>query len=131
MEKKELKELWVFGGMHDPFGGMHFLGSIDGYSPDDTQVMLDAHEMVKDVYESYAGLHGVRSWEDVREDLMAAEEDEDYEVTEQDVNEAYDEEVSNYCSYWVIEAVPGENPEDDKWLETAPWKQDTTDEEEF
>lgn len=118
----EMKQFWVFGGMHDPFGGYHYLGTVEGTTLD-VEVMADARELCVDIYESYAGLHGIRSWDDVREDLVESEStfDDDVEVTEQDVNEIYDQEIDSWCFYWVMEAIPGEDPEKDeeKWMKIA------------
>ena len=51
-----------------------------------------AEECAKDLFESYAGLHGVQSWED---------ENPDY--TENDINEAYREEMDSWIDYKVEE----------------------------
>lgn len=117
------KEFWVFGGMGAGFGGPHFLGTLEGKSLDDPEVQSDAYQLVVDEYESYAGLHGIQSWDDVKADLEASFGEGD-EVTDEDVEDAYNEEISSWTSYWVIPAVEGEDPEDEKWLETAPWKQE-------
>lgn len=111
----EMKEFWVFGGMADPFGGYHYLGTVEGSSADDLEMLRDARELCIDIYESYAGLHGIRSWDMVREDLL--EDDDD--ISDEDVEDAYNEEIDGWCAYWVKEAIPGENPEDEKWLEIA------------
>lgn len=111
----EMKRFWVFGGMRDPFGGYHFLGEVEGISPDSSDVQRDARDLCVEIYESYAGLHGILTWDDVREDLMESESafEDDAEISDEDVDDAYNEEIDNWCSYWVVEAIPGENPEDD------------------
>lgn len=117
----EEKEFWVFGGMHDPFGGYHYLGTVEGSATDDPEVMDDARELCIGIYESYAGLHGIRSWDDIREDLVDSEAtfDDDFEVSDEDVDDIYNEEIDDWCCYWIMEAIPGENPEKEKWLRTA------------
>lgn len=117
------KQFWVFGGMGGGFGGPHFLGTIEGESIDDPDVQSDAYQLVVDEYESYAGLHGIQSWDDVRADLEASADEGD-EITDEDVQDAYNEEIASWTSYWVIPAVEGEDPEDEKWLETAPWRRE-------
>lgn len=117
------KQFWVFGGMGGGFGGPHFLGTVEGKSIDDPEVQEDARTLVVDEYESYAGLHGVRSWDEVKEDLEESADPED-EITDEDVDDAYNQEIDSWCSWWVYPAVEGENPDDEKWLETAPWKQE-------
>lgn len=117
------KQFWAFGGMGGGFGGPHFLGTIEGKSIDDPEVQSDAYQLVVDEYESYAGLHGIQSWDDVKADLEASAEEGD-EITDEDVQDAYNGEISSWTSYWVIPAVKGEDPEDEKWLETAPWQQE-------
>lgn len=117
------KQFWVFGGMGGGFGGPHFLGTVEGESIDDPDVQSDAYQLVVDEYESYAGLHGIQSWDDVRADLEASADEGD-EITDEDVQDAYNEEIASWTSYWVIPAVEGEDPEDEKWLETAPWRRE-------
>lgn len=117
------KQFWAFGGMGDGFGGPHFLGTVEGESIDDPDVQSDAYQLVVDEYESYAGLHGIQSWDDVRADLEASADEGD-EITDEDVQDAYNEEIASWTSYWVIPAVEGEDPEDEKWLETAPWRRE-------
>lgn len=121
MDEKKFQEFWVFGGMGAGFGGPHFLGTVEGKSLDDPEVQEDAWTLAVDEYETYAGLHGVLSWDEVKADL---EESFDGSVDDEEVNDAYNEEVSSWVSYWVVPAVEGENPEDDKWLETVPWGQE-------
>lgn len=116
-------QFWVFGGMGGGFGGPHFLGTVEGKNIDDPEVQEDARTLVVDEYESYAGLHGVRSWDEVKQDLEESADPED-EITDEDVEDAYNQEIDSWCSWWVIPAVDGEDPEDEKWLETAPWKQE-------
>lgn len=121
METK-FNQYWVFGGMGGGFGGPHFLGTVEGKSIEDRDVQEDARQLLVDEYESYAGLHGVLSWDEVREDL-----EESYpgdEITDEDVTDAYNEAIDSWGSYWVIPAVEGEDPEDEKWLETAPWMEE-------
>lgn len=117
----EEKKFWVFGGIHDPFGGYHYLGTVEGSATDDPEVMDDARELCIGIYESYAGLYGIRSWDDIREDLVDSEAtfDDDFEVSDEDVDDIYNEEIDSWCCYWIMEAIPGENPEKEKWLRTA------------
>ena len=119
----KFNQFWVFGGMGGGFGGPHFLGTIEGKNIDDPDVQEDAHTLIVDEYERYAGLHGVRSWDEVKEDLEESADPED-EITDEDVDDTYNQEIDSWCSWWVIPAVEGEDPEDEKWLERAPWKQE-------
>lgn len=123
MDKKKFIEFWVFGGMGGGFGGPHYLGTVEGKSVDDPEVQEDARTLVVDEYESYAGYHGISSWEDVKAELEESA-DPGEEVDEEDIDDAYNQEIDSWCSYWVIPAVEGEDPEDEKWLETAPWKKE-------
>lgn len=121
MDEKKFKEFWVFGGMGAGFGGPHFLGTVEGKGVDDSEVQEDAWTLAVEDYECYAGLHGILSWDEVKEDL---EESFGGPVDDEEVDEAYNEEVSSWVSYWVIPAVEGENPNNSKWLDTAPWRGD-------
>lgn len=92
------KQFWVFGGMGGGFGGPHFLGTVEGKNIDDPEVQEDARTLVVDEYESYAGLHGVRSWGEVKQDLEESADPED-EITDEDVEDAYNQEIDSWCSW--------------------------------
>lgn len=128
MDERKFNQFWVFGGMGGGFGGPHFLGTVEGVNIDAADVQEDARSLLVDEYESYAGYHGIPTWDETRADLESSNPDD--EITDEDVDDAYNQEIDSWGSVWVIPAVEGEDPEDEKWLETAPWKQIDEEEEE-
>lgn len=107
------KTFWLFGGMGGGFGGPNFLGECE--CKDAAEASREAYTLACEEYESYAGLHGVPSWDDVYEDLKSEFDSIDERENEEMVNEAYREEMESWISYWAIEAIEGVDPED--WLE--------------
>lgn len=118
MDEKKYKTFWIFGGMGGGFGGPHYLGETEATSIDDKFLEEDALQLITEEYESYAGLHGILSWDDVYEAMC-----EEYRSageplpTDSEVQEAYEAEIASWASWWAMEAVPGENPEDPKWID--------------
>jgi len=50
-----------------------------------------AEECAKDLYESYGGMHGLESWEDIREEYP------DYD--EKDIDDLYNEAMDSWIEY--------------------------------
>lgn len=103
----EKKAYWAFGGMISTIDSAHFLGEV--YAKDEGAAYDEAWELLVEEYESYAGLHGIPSWDEVREDVAATYGDE--EIDDVQVQEAYDEEVSSWTQLKIIEAIEGVDPE--------------------
>lgn len=55
--------------------------------------------MAVEEYQSYEGLHGIPSYEEVREEYIEMYEDEDPD--EDLVQEQYEEEISNWIVYYA------------------------------
>lgn len=100
----KMKTWWVFGKMNQCFDG--FLGDLD--APTKEEALADAFDLACENYDSFAGLHGIQSREDIEEEILA----DLGEVNDEDVNDRYCELVSDNVYYWVMEAIPGEDPED-------------------
>lgn len=103
------KEYWLFGGMGGGFGGPNYLGSAE--CSNEEEASDEAYHLAREEYESYAGMHGVLSREEVEADLIANWGEAD----ESEVDEAYDEEIESWISYFAVEAIPGVDPEE--WLD--------------
>lgn len=101
----ENKTWWVYGKMTQCFNG--YLGDLD--APDEETAIREAFELAVDAYEGFAGLHGIRGRDDIEREL---DEETGGDYTAEDVDEMYDQEVSDNVYYWVREAIPGERPED-------------------
>lgn len=122
MNKPEYKEFWIFGGMGGGFNDFHFLGCAEAESIDSPSLEQDAFQLVTEQYESYAGLHGILSYDDVFE-MMCDECRSCGEPlpSDEEVQEAYENEITSWTTWRAMEAIPGENPEDPKWLNRKEW----------
>ena len=102
----------IFAGMGGGFGGPEY--HMTGEYPNRDAAMKDAFDLAVEEYESYAGLHGILSWDDVYQELV----DEGYidtiddEETERMVDDAYQEAIESWITYNAIEVKPGEKESD-------------------
>lgn len=101
-------KFWIFGGMGRGFGGPSYLGDID--AKDEEEAIRESRYLVEEDYQSYEGLHGIPSWDDVQEELRSEMGDE--EINEDTVEELYQQYISDNTSHWVAPAIEGLNPED-------------------
>jgi len=58
--------------------------------------------MAQELYQSYEGLHGMRSYSEIEEEMR--EEDED--VSEDDITMTYNEEIESWASYYAEKFDP-------------------------
>jgi hypothetical protein len=100
---------WVYGGMCSTVGNPSYLGEIEANTEE--QALRLSWDAIVDEYESYAGLYGIPSWEDIEDEVEVEcdREDPDFESW---VNDRYQEEVSNWTVHWVRPAIEGADPED-------------------
>ena len=64
----------------------------------------DAWQQACEIYESYAGLHGMRSWQECQEEAEESFSDitEDNQRELDDLTEQiYNDEIESWVSYWV------------------------------
>ena len=107
----------IFAGMGGGFGGPEYHMTEDYPSRD--AAMKDAFDLAVEEYESYEGLHGILSWDDVYQELI----DEDYIDTIDDaevermVDDAYQEEIEGWITYNAIEVKPGEEESDPSYTD--------------
>lgn len=101
---------WVYGGMGAGFGGPKYLGDLEADSRE--EAINESWSLVVEDYESYAGYHGIPSFDECREELLEELCDEGEEPDDEDVQTRYEETISNWTSHWVREAIPGADPED-------------------
>lgn len=102
------KTWWVFGGMISTVDNAHFLGEVEAETESDA--ITAAWDLIVEEYETYAGLHGIPSWDDVRYELMPEYDNE--ELNDDIIQEAYNQEIESWTRLWVKEAVDGVDPED-------------------
>lgn len=89
------KKYGIYAGLGGSFGGASLVDTV--VCENETQANEVAREYAVEIYESYEGLYGLKSWDDVREDLMESGEDYDDGI----VSEYYNEEVEEWLDYWV------------------------------
>lgn len=87
-----MKQYKIFTGLGGGFGGAREYGTYEVSSQDDAEQY--AYEVACEEYEGYAGLHGLRSVDDIIEE-------EGY--CEVEAEDAYNEERESWLSYYVEE----------------------------
>lgn len=90
----------IYAGLAGGFGGATYYKTEEYDSVHEAEV--DAYELAVAEYESYEGLYGIISREDIREDLNAYGLDDN--ATEAEIEEVYKEEVESWIDYWIEEA---------------------------
>ena len=83
----------IFAGLGGGFGGARFVGIEEHESR--SEASKNAYEYAVEEYESYGGLHGLRT----REEVMEEDEIEDEDIGD----EAYREEIEGWIEYYVEE----------------------------
>lgn len=109
----------IYAGLGGGFGDAEYKGTIDCNTFNDaTQV---AYELAIEEYESYAGMGGLKSYDEIAIDYLMEEniidnEDEfdTYELSETDekyITELYNDTVESWLDYFVIETSKDINTE--------------------
>ena len=89
----------LFAGMDGSFGGAQSYGV---YEYDNLEQAIEAaYELAVEEYQGYEGLHGIPSYEDVRNEYIEMYGDEDPD--EDLVQEYYEEEMSGWIVYYAEE----------------------------
>lgn len=96
----------IYAGLGGGFGGADYQGVFE-YANED-EAFDGAWGMAIEVYERYAGYHGLQSLEGIEEEFI----EEGYDYTEDDIAIAYDEEMSSWLDFKVVE-VPDDYKEDE------------------
>lgn len=89
----------LFAGMSGSFGGAQSYGVYEYNNIE--QATEAAYELAVEEYQGYEGLHGIPSYEDVRNEYIEMYGDEDPE--EDLVQEYYEEEMSGWIVYYAEE----------------------------
>lgn len=89
----------IFAGLNGGFGGAQSLGIFDFNNEE--EALQEARNAAIEEYESYEGCHGILSWEECKEDLIASFGIE--YATEDNVDMAYLEEIESWIEYYVEE----------------------------
>lgn len=92
----------IFAGLNGGFGGATFQ-YVDDFDSEE-EALKAAYDKAVEEYESYEGLHGLPSWEDVRDELRDSY-GLDEEPSDDDINEVYLDYRNNWLDYKVEKVV--------------------------
>lgn len=111
MEDKELKEYNIYAGLGGGFGGASYHSTI--LAKDEHEANDYAYECARDEYEMYEGNRGIKSWYDIALELGFDSDVADMsEEEEEEVSEAYNEEVEDWIQYYVVLTSEDDIPEE-------------------
>lgn len=97
----------IYAGLSGGFGGATFQVT-EEYIDEDSATEA-AYEIAVEIYQSYEGMHGILCWEECKEIL----EEEWGEVTDEDVDDYYREEVEGWIEYYAVEHDDKNPPEEE------------------
>lgn len=89
----------IYAGLSGGFGGAQYHGTYE--FTDAQEADRYAYKLALEEYESYAGCHGLSSWDDVREELIEFGKIPEGELSSEDVetvNEYYIEEAESWIT---------------------------------
>jgi hypothetical protein len=101
----------VYAGLGGGFGGARY-ETTEEFESEEKAVDY-AYECACQVYESYAGLHGLLDWDGVKEDLIVSGFYTEEEITDEIIEEAYNESREIWLDYYVKEVQEGDTEEDE------------------
>lgn len=87
----------LYTGMGGSMGGARYNGTYE-YSCE-ADALKDAYNLAVEEYQSYEGCHGILSWKECKEDLI--ESFGEAEVTDEDADMAYQEQIDGWIVYYV------------------------------
>lgn len=100
----------IYAGMSGGFGGANFIKTIDAETAEEADKY--AYDEAWEEYESYAGYHGILSWDEIYDeskeagelDGMTDNKIEDY------INNLYQEEVESWIEWYAEPHIDGIDP---------------------
>ena len=84
----------IYAGLSGSFGGAQYVGTLDS-TLDEAESA--AYEYVVEEYESYGGMHGLLTWNDIAEENELDPEKDIYEI-----DDLYLQEVEDWIDYYVV-----------------------------
>lgn len=95
-----MKRYNIYAGLGGSFGGAQYQYTTDCKDEDEASDL--AYQAAIEEYESYEGLHGIKTWDDCRDDI--AEEDDvlPEEVSDDAVDVMYNEERENWIDFYAV-----------------------------
>lgn len=89
----------IYAGLSGGFGGANYRFT-DEYETEE-EACLAAYSEAVEEYESYEGCHGLLDWAECKEALLE-EKEEGEEITDEDVDDYYREEIEGWIEYYAI-----------------------------
>lgn len=83
--------------LYTGIGGARYNGTYEYTS--EAEALKDAYNLAFEEYQSYEGYHGILSWEECKEDLIESFGED--EVTDEDVDMHYQEQIDSWIVYYV------------------------------
>ena len=112
MKDTELKEYNIYSGLGGSFGGAEYYSTILARSLD--EALSYAYECARADYDMYEGNKGIKSWFDIAFEMGFNPDEGDLSDEEQEeVSDAYNEEVESWIEYDAIPTSEDNIPEED------------------
>lgn len=98
----------IYAGLRKGFNGAEYIRTVEEVSEE--QANQEAFEEACQIYDSYAGLYGIMSWEECVTQVLEEhnlEEGDDYSKFEEEIDALYKEEQKSWIDYYIkIEKEP-------------------------
>ena len=99
----------IYAGLGGGFGGATF--QVTEEHQDKDWATKAAYDLAVEIYQSYEGMHGILCWDECKEILK--EEYGESEITDEDVDDYYREEVEGWIEYYTVEHDDKNPPEEE------------------
>ena len=90
----------IYAGLGGSFGGAEYRETMEFNDLHDTEIY--AYNLARDEYEQYEGLHGIKSWGDIADEMGFDPENELSQEMEEEISDYYMEEVEQWIDYYVV-----------------------------
>ena len=90
----------IYAGLGGSFGGAVYRETMEFDTLNDAEVY--AYHLARDEYEKYEGLHGIKSWGDIADEMGFDPEDEMSQEMEEEISDYYIEEVEQWIEYYAV-----------------------------
>lgn len=90
-----MKKYNLYAGLGGSFNNCEYRGTIECETIQEAEKY--AYDLAVDVYESYAGYHGLLTWDEVAE-----ENDLDINIDIEEINDLYNEELDTWCEFYAV-----------------------------
>lgn len=90
-----MKKYNLYAGLSGSFNNCEYRGTIECETIQEAEKY--AYDLAVDVYESYAGYHGLLTWDEVAE-----ENDLDINIDIEEINDLYNEELDTWCEFYAV-----------------------------